>query len=276
MSFIRDPLKKPERWGVVPGLTDSPGLWRNIEVAMPMWEGGGATYDLVTRQGIPLSTGFSWLAGAHGRGLDYDGTGAGLVIPNTATIADSGPFSVVCVIDNSANSSASSVILGKGAGAHKGWALKTEQFNATGKIGFTKFGVVDSTSSIDSPVGFSIIGVTVESDDNPVVYLNGVADDLANATAIITSSRDFRIGTTTTGGDDYIGEIYAVYIWSRALAFCEQVALARDPFGMIRQRERPVARVPAAVAGRIMSSLVGGGGLVHHGGLAGQGGGLAG
>ena len=91
------------------------------------------------------------------------------------------------------------------------------------------------------------------------------------ATSLLTFGAGTFNATQIASGDYHYG-----YILKGCLTDAQISMVARDPYGMFRQAPLNVGRVPAAVAGRIMSSLVGGGGLVHHGGLAGQGGGLAG
>lgn len=89
---------------------------------------------------------------------------------------------------------------------------------------------------------------------------------------------NLRIGNNGQAGapNEWDKVIYKAAIYDRLLTEDQIIRLAADPMGPYQAPRRRGAKAPAApAAGRIMSSLVGTGGLAGHGGIAGQGGGLA-
>lgn len=74
-----------------------------------------------------------------------------------------------------------------------GWGIKYEQWNKTGVIGLTEFGVADHSSSIPSPVGDTHLVFATDGATGTDVYVNGALQE--SMSAIISFS-----GVTTLGG----------------------------------------------------------------------------
>lgn len=241
--------------------------WRGLHIAWPLWENAANPRDVAYhRHSESLSTGWSWDRSFPGTGLAFDATTSGadvLLATNTDTsegALSQPPFSAVVVINNAVDGGSSNTILAnrdrtsEGFSSGGGWVLKIEQFNNTGVIGFTKIRASDNsdlTSSLASPFGeFAVIGVTLEADNNIILYLDGTADDLGDTSAI-GDPTDYGItlgGLYASGSPQELtgGDYLAFYGWDRALTSVEHQAIARDPFGPFRPQRRVSVLVPAA------------------------------
>ena len=104
---------------------------------------------------------------------------------------------------------------------------------------------------------------------------------LMGTPATYSSSRDFTTGIVlfsrynVTSNTSFYGDVHSVRLYNRALVAGELAAIARDPWAPFVYDEPILSEGVAAPAGRVMSSLVGAGGLAGEGGIAGRGGGLA-
>lgn len=160
----------------------------------------------------------------------------------------------------------------------KGWGLLIRRISGTLRFQWNISGVdgawnvLFNSGSENDDALHSVVGRT--QGDNHSLWVDGIEVDTAN---IVIGERSLPSATLRMFTDNglFIGsniDVESTYLYDRALSDAEisdHHTLHLPPF----QRRRRTIR--KGVEGRIMSSLVGAGGLAGMGGIAGQGGGLA-
>lgn len=105
----------------------------------------------------------------------------------------------------------------RSVGSNSGWILKAEQWNNTGKLGFTKAGVADFTSNIlvsTSWAGYVYIVQSV----NVIICNATTCETLASVTPNTPASDGFCVGTSACvflNSDYFIGTVSEWAIWNR-------------------------------------------------------------
>lgn len=119
------------------------------------------------------------------------------------------------IILNTSASNASSAILGYSGGSTNHGTLKTEQWNNTGKLGYTRRNVADYASSINTPSGDAMFTTYTTSSSN-LVFSSGGSSDTVNVGA---TRMDLELlgATTPAGSDPYVGDIGEVLFYERQL-----------------------------------------------------------
>ena len=204
----------------------------------PMWAGAGGVHNIFYSVDVTaLKSGFSWQKNY----LNVDGSqSSGLGLPhNTAERPDNGPFSIVVVSENIKATIESAEILSNTADVSGGWSLKTEQYNDTGKIGFSKHSVRDLVSFLNSSLlsDFSVWGVVVDENNNPIIYHNGITDDLFDSQSIEPPSSPANIYCCgKSSGSDILpgGDIYTALLLDKTIPFSVFDFLYTHPYYLLQ------------------------------------------
>ncbi len=85
----------------------------------------------------------------------------------------------------------SSHIISTRSSTNEGWAFKGEQYNNTGNVGFTFFGVADYTTSIATPVDWAMYTAVYDASAGTVdIYVNDSYEQLTVGTLLTTNMYD--------------------------------------------------------------------------------------
>ena len=132
-----------------------------------------------------------------------------------------------------------------------GWAFKAEQWNNTGKVGFTAFGVADDTSTLDTPLTDAIIAIT-RNGTAITYYVDGSTDTKTVTVNIGSAASGFYIGTAyqphnsgTPVRDILKGEIYSIAYYHTALTSAQIAAVSAAMNG---NEPEPQTNIPAFMA----------------------------
>lgn len=207
-----------------------------------MNEGGGKTvYDLSGNghKGTFVNQ-TTWVSGKYGPATYYDGTDDVIAIPNR--IWHDSKFTVVVGLSSADLTATVSALAGSRDTANKGWSVRLEQWNDTGKFGFTVEGVGDYASILDSPTE-GICAVSVVDGSLVTYFVNGQFDTDAIGAINNPDTAGLYIGGVGTWGGidaDYKGNIEFVLYYDRALSNSELLQLYRNPFCMFEPTLGPV------------------------------------
>lgn len=297
MLSFRDRLKKPEQWGFDRGLVDLEweALWRDAVIAVPNWEGSTQPFDYVGRARSDISglVQPAWTANALGVVTNHSGsssTSAGTARafrlverPNM----DVSELTFMAVAKLTVPTAATKQLFNRGSGTAGSWAIFLDSAgDLSGQIrvnGGTarKATILDANLPADGTQ--CLFAVTYKAPDT-IVYcfpIGGGSESQATQSTggtLDTGTGNLYLGChpNTQGDSDWHEDVSYWFAAGRAFALEQLRKVARDLFGPFRMVDEAAFFVPAVVAGRIMSSLAGSGGLAARGGIAGPGGGLAG
>jgi hypothetical protein len=235
---------KPGPWTVNPADIEPRflSLWEQLDFACPLFY---TTTNVVGAGGNTLQTGMSWTPTPLGVGLHHDGTNSSMPMTGYTPPGDEtdAPFAVVEIVNGFDTSSVSKVGTSTFPGSN-GWVTKLEQFNDTGKVGFTKVGVVDIASTIDSPTGPALIVYNVNADASVDFYVfhydTGIweVDESQTDTSAWTPGGGAMYLLADGGGEAPIVDLILSAIWRRTLTSADRLLLAEDPFGFLRPTAR--------------------------------------
>jgi hypothetical protein len=171
-------------------------------------EQSGYAYDAVTQNRYVLDS-KTGATNSAGTAIDFAGASTMISLGERDTAMKAGPATIITVGEYSA---ASSTEVLASYSLTNGWALKSEQYNNTGKIGFTKHGVVDLTSNLTLPTsGVHSISAIIHADNDATVFLDNEHELLGNTAAINTSGvNNLAIGGTRSNGDLFKGKLNLV------------------------------------------------------------------
>ncbi|MCA9166910.1 MAG: hypothetical protein KDB23_04555 [Planctomycetales bacterium] len=158
-------------------------------------------------------------AGAVGGAATFDGASYVLVGgPNLAT-----PWTLESIfLADPVNGGPSMGLIGADFDAAERMAVKADQWNKTGQMGYTVFGVVDVTLAGATPTDFEHV-VLVGTDAGVELFVNG-ASVASDATATFLSRHLLGAGAVRSTGalvDGLTGTIDEIVIYDRALSAAE-------------------------------------------------------
>ncbi len=271
---------------------------RECVLALPTWEGAGSVAhnlidpsfatDAVLTSDLSRS---GWVGKEGHAAILLDGTDDWLEIPDHPAIGlDGVAHATFCawIYPNSFGENNQGRIFDKGGGSSisTGYTLMVNDGLATALLELNVNSVVgdwQAQSSANAVVTGEWQHVAAVYDGvvgNVDFYRNGVphgSDAIASGTAIAANAEVLRLGARIDGNREFDGYLDDMLIFTRHHTAAEIKALYELGPGGWSRRARRIARLTVvAAAGRIMSSLVGAGGLAGAGGIAGSGGGLAG
>lgn len=271
MSFIApDRLRKPAPWGLVPGLTEAPHLWRDAR-AVYAWPVRDRAFDLSPYKNHASSIGTQDELRGTPRGLGWQISEPSL---NYLQAADSSSLditgamtiAVVAIKDEASTQNAGLVAKYAGGGSfsnQRSYGVFTDEQSTTpqqlqwrvGSDGtFANSDAVESgTTAITYGKPFTAVctyrpSVSLRMNFDGVVTTNttGIAASIHSGTAPLWIGHQFA--DTGTGANEFTwdGVILFVGVFARAWSALEEQQFIRDPFAMIRERRRVCGRVPAA------------------------------
>lgn len=193
-----------------------------VDIAWDMEEGSGST--ITDNTGVYTGTmtgGITWDTGAHGSGLAFDGTG--YIDLGMADLSQNWTVSVWVKRGESVEDNA--VLLAGSQGE-----IKIDQWENTGKVGLTEYGVADYAFNYSAPLD-EWVQLTIVSDNRGTsLYVNGEFMETIQARI---NGPAARIGANT--GDDlrsrglYRGSLDELKIFERSLTDEEIAALYTEP-----------------------------------------------
>lgn len=192
------------------------------DMAWDMEEGSGST--ITDSTGVYAGTmtgGISWDAGAHGSGLAFDGTG--YIDLGMADLSQD--WTVSAWVKRSGSVEDNAVLLAGSQGE-----IKIDQWENTGKVGLTEYGVADHVFNYSAPVGEWVQLTFVSDDRGTSLYVNG---EFAETIQARINGPAARIGANTGDNLDsrgfYCGALDELKIFERSLTEEEIAALYTEP-----------------------------------------------
>lgn len=291
-------FSKPDRRGVDPGLTEAPDLWHRCVSALAIFD--GTIHDIAKRKNGALvaTTGSATLGvGPIGRMIAFNVSarrGQAIQMDHLAGIFDGATELTLSVIVRfiGSSSSAEDTLCGQ-------WSSLQGSVDSNARRAFVRYDSLNQELDFFLSVTAGDTSQVVSApdvDDGDIHVLTARWDGAEMATFFDGRELGTRVSfagplrseanskvpefmgghvVTNIGTDSPRFEFYGGMFWLRGLSDGECEAHGQDPFAMVRMADEVPVFV-AAVAGRIMSSLAGSGGLAYKGGIAGIGGGLAG
>lgn len=179
-------------------------------------------------------------------------------------------------------------------GNNRGWLLATADTPGTtqggltfyyqsNKSSFNSAQLVNTGSNVyDDDIWHHAIAVFIRSTSSEIFVdgLSVVKKTSSIPASVASNDAPVNIGSYNLAPLEFVGDVDDIRIWDRALTATEIFALYTDSTqgypNLLNRTSFIIPLAPPVVGGRIMSSLVGAGGLAGKGGIAGSGGGLAG
>lgn len=193
-----------------------------VDMAWDMEEGSGNTItDNTGAYTGTMTGGITWDTGAHGSGLTFDGTG--YIDLGMADLSQN--WTVSAWVKRGESVEDNAVLLAGSQGE-----LKVDQWENTGNIGFTEYGVADYAFNYSAPIDEWVQLTFVSDDRGTSLYVNGEFTETINARI---NGPAARIGANT--GDDlrsrglYCGSLDELKIYERSLTDEEIAALYTEP-----------------------------------------------
>lgn len=247
---------KPE----LPRLNPADPLARSLAGYWAFADRGTAPVNLVTGLGGAVNTGASWSSGPWGRELATGG-GADVTLEPAASLGNFGAadFTLAILARTLENmSSATGVLLYKGAFGNSGWYIQNNGGFSSGRP--NSIGLAINTPTVTHVVSKTGVWTTgqrslivfTRAGSVGKVYVDGVdATDTAAsepAGSPVASSSPLRLGNYGTFGLPFNGSVSMVAMWSgRALSPDDVLHLTADPFVLCRRRSTALRYAIAAL-----------------------------
>ena len=202
-----------------------------------------------------------WVAGENGYALDFDGAGANVVVPHSAsTTLGTGDFTIIAGVTERAATTSFPAMIGKGDAGLDEWMLRA------GSSGWLNFygagGAINVTSAVVFVLGeYTVVAVT-RAGALCTLYKNGtVIGKDATSTANLDTTKALTIGGANNAVNRWWnGLIETAAIYNRALTADEVAQLYADAYlALWRPRTRRVFDVAAAAVnagGSIIGSRI--------------------
>lgn len=222
-------------------------LAHGLAFCAPFWERSGpALHDVVHgSDGVltAMDPDTDWVSSAHGPGLDFNG-------------ADDYVDHGYILSGFTAMTVAAMFIRGAGQGA--GMYVLVGKCSHTAEMGFylavyendLRFQVRDAGAAARQQTGNTlakgqlILGVGTYDGNTCRMYVNGAPDDggvSANGAVTIPNTYEFAIGVRWGGAfftSWWLGGIFGIWVWDRALSAAEVRAFNADPFVFLRRASK--------------------------------------
>lgn len=193
-----------------------------VDMAWDMEEGSGNTItDNTGAYTGTMTGGITWDTGAHGSGLTFDGTG--YIDLGMADLSQN--WTVSAWVKRGESVEDNAVLLAGSQGE-----IKIDQWENTGNVGFTEYGVADYAFNYSAPLDEWVQLTFVSDNRGTSLYVNGEFVETINARI---NGPAARIGANT--GDDlrsrglYCGSLDELKIYERSLTDEEIAALYTEP-----------------------------------------------
>jgi hypothetical protein len=244
MEFVHDKAKS-EAWALTQNLTppDTQDLWRDLRLALPMWDGSGRFVEDVSGLGLHSGTWGStatWTRGELGPGLDFDATGTGyfqIPDPPADYLDGCGALTVeFWFIPHDVTALHGIVSKYRASVGMRGWRIYTSGTELYQTISQDGTAYLErGTSGAGITIG-TLYHAVVEFDAGAFrVYLNGVLQSTTGNYTGYTSiypGTDYLLMGKRYDGNYFNGTVFGLRIWQRALAAEEVAILYEAPFRM--------------------------------------------
>ncbi|OUP49397.1 LamG-like jellyroll fold domain-containing protein [Lachnoclostridium sp. An181] len=185
----------------------------SVNAVWTMDEGEGQTItDTTNIYTGTLHGGVSWTEGKYHTGLAFDGTG----YVDTGIKEDlEGNWTIGMWVNRGEHTGSNTILVSGNAGE-----LKLEQWNNTGKVGVTEFGVGDYTFDYSAPIGEWVHLAFVDDGNGITLYVNGEETDHLNVSINGPVSGIGANSEEAAAGDEggyLVGKMDELKIYNRAL-----------------------------------------------------------
>ena len=204
-------------------------IWKEpyvpVNTSWDMNEGTGTTVsDSAGLYPGTINGGVSWIDGVNGKGLQFSGNG--YVDLGIKDLEGNWTASMWVNRGESPAGTTNTALLSGNQGE-----LKLEQYNKTGKVGITEFGVKDYPFNYSAPIGEWVHLTFVCDGSGTTLYVNGEYQD--SLSGVVLAGPATRIGANAKSGLADSGGLYGsldeVNIFNRALTADEIKELAKLP-----------------------------------------------
>ena len=230
------PPIKPGRWAVSLAEIDPQylGLWRDLILAVPLWEGSGVPYDIITSKGADIGSALTWAVGEGGMGVDTRSVANRMAwdgVHNFATNEAASIFVYASFADNTATK----------------LTLGADDFGSYIGLVVDALGVDDWLyGGNDDSVAWDGDGLTQRvtasyDGDRVLIVSNGKVHTDTTGVSRTTDSDAVVLSSAQTDQTSAVGLFYVLYVWKRGLTLQEARLLDADPFGPIRPHLEPPA-----------------------------------
>ena len=192
-----------------------------------------------------LHGGVSWTEGRYGSGLSFDGTG----YVDTGIKEDlDGDWTISMWVNRAEHNGSNTILLSGDMGE-----LKLEQWNNTGKVGITQFGVADYTFDYSAPIGEWVHLAFTADSNGTTLYVNGEEADHLNVfidgpvSGIGANSEDAAAGNE---GGYLVGKVDELKIYNRACS-AEEISGMMDETEIPEEPEEPSEVSTAVLEGTV-------------------------
>ena len=215
----------------------------SVNIVWIMDEGEGQTItDTTDIYTGTLHGGVTWTEGKYCTGLSFDGTG----YVDTGIKNDlQGDWTIGMWVNRGQHTGSNTILVSGNAGE-----LKLEQWNNTGKVGVTKFGVADYTFDYSAPVGEWVHLAFVDDGKGITLYVNGEEKDYLDVSINGPVSGIGANSEEAAAGDEggyLVGKMDELKIYNRALN-ADEVA------DMMESVQEPV--VPSEISTSVLEYAV--------------------
>lgn len=233
--------RKPTQWAWRRGATapEWDWFWRNCKFCIPLWEGGGAPYEIVRNNRATVGSTPTWQIDQEGRRVDFDGTDY-YEFPHHGDYSLTGRMTLVWygVVDTG---STFRHFIGKHAG--NGALVNPFDFrtDTISRLVLVRANTNNKTHTVTSPTitlgARHLLSVSTQTNIEtvPDMYVDGVAGVISTTgtgTGVSTSDTSpIRVGQRADGIVQLDGKVYYVAGFDRRWTPGEHSRLARDPFG---------------------------------------------
>jgi len=207
---------------------------------------GNVIYDLsgngykgtLTNMAFPSTSTSGWNVGPDGSAIAFDASDDYILNTQIPKESLQGDFTIVVRAKADITSGISSALCGTRSSQDSGWAAKAEQWNDTGKVGFTYYGVADYTTNIATPTDWATFGFVHRTADGKVdVYVDGEHEELSIGSLNTSGMYDGLVLGASYRNEEFLnyldGAISYACLFQRALTAEEVWVFTRRPYAML-------------------------------------------
>ena len=251
------PFYKPQRWAPVSQGLVAPkwrGMQRDLVIAAPFWEGGGAPYDYQGRR-FSTVTGPTWGVGPYGLKMTFAGSDHRIEWARAGDLTDlTGDLSILLIWKRNTGSGWRSLVNTRTTSSNASFLCNANEANGVqwGYGDGSAFRLIITGSGDVPAVGeWTTMVLTRIKGGMCKIFLNGVEKASGTLTQTPNSPTiPVQLGVYNTTFEDYVGDMALLMMWKRNLSPGEAVAISRDPFGPITLWRPSSALAAAAAAAR--------------------------
>jgi hypothetical protein len=217
-------------------------LWRGLVAVFPLWEGSGVPYEVIGNNRPTIGGDPDWIATSHGLGIAFDGTNDRYAYTQESrfNVAHTTIFGYARFAGHTDATNKSTLYGKEWNDPWHGLAYLEDAGGGVGRMYYdTGASNTDVDGTTDLPDTNGGVHTLAGTYDGAVgrLYVDGVEEGTnSTITGDLSMSADQpTIGASSLGtASEFVGDIYCVYLWDRALSAADIRLLHLDPFGLIR------------------------------------------